>query len=239
MKEKAIDRIKKLLALSKSPNENEAAAALAKAIEICLEHDISIVDVEAIPQNETIEHKDICAMRQKTPAWEMQLSNGLARLFGCRVLITGYIEYGIKVSKLQFVGYTSDVEICTYVYEYLKRQASRITKEHIKTKIFRKRTRKEHYRECYLEGIVLAVLYKARQLYEKQHCNDQTPGLIVSRGALIDKYLNDRGGENHNIKRSQKRKDALYAGIMAGRNVNLHRGMSAENNKTQPLLLNN
>lgn len=239
MKEKAIDRIKKLLALSKSPNENEAAAALAKAMEICSEHDISIGDVEAIPQDETIEHKDICAMRQKTPAWEMQLSNGLARLFGCRVLITGYIEYGVKVSKLQFVGYTSDVEICTYVYEYLKRQVSRMTKEHIKTKIFRKRTTKEHYRECYLEGIVMAVLYKARQVYEKQHSNDQTPGLIVSRGALIDKYLNELGGDYHDIKHSRKNKSAVAAGIMDGSKVNLHRGMSAENNKTQPLLLNN
>jgi len=239
MKEKAIDKIKKLLALSNSPNENEAAAALAKAMEICAQHDLNIGDVEAIPQGETIEHKDICAMRQKTPAWECSLSNGLARLFGCRVLMTGYIEFRTKVSKLQFIGYTSDVEICTYVYEYLKRQVSRMTTEHIKTKIFRKRTTKEHYRECYLHGIVLAVLSKARQVYEKQHSDYQTPGLIVSRGALIDKYLNDRGGKDYNIKHSTKRKDAMAAGWMDGRSVNLHRGMSAENNKVQPLLLNN
>ena len=144
MKEKAIDKIKKLLALSKSPNENEAAAALAKAIEICLEHDISIGDVEAIPQDETIEHKDICAMRQKTPAWEMSLSNGLARLFGCRVLMKGYTSFGTKAAKLQFVGYTSDVEICIYVYEYLKRQVSRLTTAHIKTKISGKAPQKSN-----------------------------------------------------------------------------------------------
>ncbi len=239
MKEKAIDKIKKLLALSKSPNENEAAAALAKAIEICLEHDISIGDVEAIPQDETIEHKDICAMRQKTPAWEMSLSNGLARLFGCRVLMKGYTSFGTKVSKLQFIGYTSDVEICTYVYEYLKRQACQMAAEHIKTKIFRKAARKEEYRKCYLEGMVLSVLYKARQIYEKQHSDAQTPGLIVSRGALIEKYLNDRGGKDYNIKQNTKRKDALAAGWMDGKSVNLHRGCTAENNKIQPLLLNN
>lgn len=40
------EKIKKLLALSKSPNEHEAQSALAKAQQLMAEHKISMAEVE-------------------------------------------------------------------------------------------------------------------------------------------------------------------------------------------------
>jgi hypothetical protein len=83
---KAIDKIKKLLALSKSPNESEAAVALAKAMKIASSEGIDIDKANAAILNEDIEHENISKARLKIPKWEVLLGNGIAKLFGCRMI---------------------------------------------------------------------------------------------------------------------------------------------------------
>jgi hypothetical protein len=226
---KAIDKVKKLLSLSKSPNQNEAAAALAKAVEICRENDICIEDVE-VSGHEEIIHESTAKARQTVPAWESELANRLARLFNCRLVIYKAPKLSnyriVREQDLQFVGYESDVKICGYVYTYLKRQVSRIATEHMKTKTFRKRHRYNEYKKCYLEGIVIGVVSKVERLFKERQDNNE-PGIILKRDAVIDKYLQEIGVVTSNAKaRPQKRKDALCAGYCDGKQVALNRGMS-------------
>lgn len=50
------EKIKKLLALSKSPNEHEAQSALAKAQQLMAEHKISMAEVEDKEKRKANEH---------------------------------------------------------------------------------------------------------------------------------------------------------------------------------------
>ena len=52
---KILDKIRKLLALSKSPNENEAAVALAMAQELMLRYNIDNIDLEQESTEDIIE----------------------------------------------------------------------------------------------------------------------------------------------------------------------------------------
>src|SRR5512138_3426898 len=56
---KAIERIRKCLALSKSPNEHEAAAALRQAQKLMQSHDISAdEDGLAVYDSDFVDHRD-------------------------------------------------------------------------------------------------------------------------------------------------------------------------------------
>jgi hypothetical protein len=67
---------------------------------------------------------------------------------------------------LQFVGYSSDLQICAYVHTYLKRQIVRLGNEHMKSKRFRKRSRLEAYKQDYLTGLAYGVTAKAYNFYQ-------------------------------------------------------------------------
>ena len=72
------NKIAKLLRLSKSPNANEAAAALAKANELMQEHNITFKQVEA---SEYVWEKGIKAYA-KPPKFELRLVNIIRDAFG-------------------------------------------------------------------------------------------------------------------------------------------------------------
>jgi len=226
---RAIDKIKKLLALSNSPNENEAAIALAKAIELCAENNISLSQVKAAPDGENIKHKDISKGRTKTPKWETLLATNLADMFNCVCVINN----GFHNQKLQFAGYSSDAEICAYVYEFLHRQIPKITREHMKLKNFRKNARRNAYRLDFMLGVVHSVLYKAKKIFTKKQ-TDESSALMVQRVNLVKRFLKETGAKDSNINFKAKRKDALNAGYDAGRNVNIRRGVYQPESDSRP-----
>ncbi|MDD5697987.1 MAG: DUF2786 domain-containing protein [Victivallaceae bacterium] len=228
---KVIDRIKKLLALSNSPNENEAASALAKAMDLCSEHNLSLESVKAIPDGEAITHRDISGARTKTPKWEKLLAASLAKMFNCVCLNSR----GIYKERLQVVGYSSDSEICAYVYDFLHNQIPKITREHMKTKHFRKSYRRDAYRKDFMRGVVLSVLAKARKTFNKTHQGEST-GLIVRRLHLVNEYLKEFGAEDYELNFKDRRKDALYAGYSAGDKVDIRRGVYKSDRN--PIFLN-
>ncbi len=227
---KAIDKIKKLLALSQSSNENEAAAALAKAMEIAADEGIDMAEAEAAILNEDISTKMFSKPRLKIPKWELSLATGISEMFGCRAVTIGsYRPQSWRYAKqqgLEFAGYPSDLEICIYVYEYLKRQVKKLANEHMKTKRFRKRVRRENYKTDYLYGMVLRVILTAKKFYNRDHSNG-TPGLVVKRGVMIDRWLKDLGAEDHDFSSKTKRQDAFHAGYSDGSKVGISHGVNA------------
>jgi len=71
-------RIKKLLALSKSPNENEAMAALQKAQELMEEY--RITEAECVYASQTVK------ATKRESAWRSTLANTVASLYACEAL---------------------------------------------------------------------------------------------------------------------------------------------------------
>jgi hypothetical protein len=120
-RESIVELIQKLLALSKSPNEHEAALAMAKAQELLLKHnlDMATVTVKDEPQtrdesgliNEVVDFEDF----QK---WQSILLNSISTRNFCRI-IKMPMDYHI-------LGKKANVRSVEAMYNWLEPQIIRL-----------------------------------------------------------------------------------------------------------------
>lgn len=110
------DKIKKLLALSKSPNEHEAQSALAKAQQLMVEHKISMAEVEDKEQRKAHEHLAGVTYSARRDHWILRLSQVISKNYCCESF--SYREQGKQTYKLYFCGLNEDVEICMIAFKY-------------------------------------------------------------------------------------------------------------------------
>lgn len=139
-KEKALDKIKKCLALSKSANKHEAAQALKQAQALMKQYGIDEIDVELSAIQETDGLK--CA--QTLPQWQAYLAGVVCSCFGVR----SYTDYKLNTRNLntdaylKFYGVSPRNELAAYAYEVLLRQIKAARAEYIKTQLSRVRLAK-------------------------------------------------------------------------------------------------
>lgn len=128
----ALTKIKKCLALAKSSNEHEAAAAMRQAQKLMAEHnlteaDAALADVSQVAQK--------TAMRTMT-RWESALSSAVADAFGCDLVWSK----GLKLSRARrvvtdcnviFIGVGAAPEVAGYAFNVLSRQCSQGRAAHI------------------------------------------------------------------------------------------------------------
>ena len=139
-KEKALDKIKKCLALSKSANEHEAAQALKQAQALMKQYGINEQDIELSAIQET----EGLACAQTLPRWQGYLAVVVAGSFGVR----SYADYKYNAKKmkvegrLKFYGMSPRHELAAYAYQVLLRQLKKHRAEYIKTHLSLVRTAK-------------------------------------------------------------------------------------------------
>lgn len=110
------EKIKKLLALSKSPNEHEAQSALAKAQQLMAEHKISMAEVEDKEKRKANEHSAGITYSTRRDPWVLRLSKVISKNYCCESFSRR--EKGKQTYKLYFCGLNEDVEICMIAFKY-------------------------------------------------------------------------------------------------------------------------
>lgn len=110
------DKIKKLLALSKSPNEHEAQSALAKAQQLMAEHKISMAEVEDKEQRKAHEHSTGVTYSARRDPWILGLAKVISKNYCCESFSCR--EKGTQTHKLCFCGLDEDIEICMIAFKY-------------------------------------------------------------------------------------------------------------------------
>lgn len=120
--EKALDRVRKLLSLAgNNPNENEAAMAAEKAQVILAEHNLSIADVRAGDEDETIvEDEELVTSSQP---WRRPLGTMVARLYFCEYL---YCQMPLHRDAHSFIGKKHNVEVAKMFFTYLHMTVNRL-----------------------------------------------------------------------------------------------------------------
>lgn len=96
------EKIKKLLALSKSPNEHEAQSALAKAQQLMAEHKISMAEVEDKEKRKANEHSAGITYSTRRDPWVLRLSKVISKNYCCESFSRR--EKGKQTYKLYFCG---------------------------------------------------------------------------------------------------------------------------------------
>lgn len=132
-REKALDKIKKCLALSKSANEHEAAQALKQAQALMKRYGIDEQEVELSSVNET--QGVVCA--QIPPLWQKYLASVVCSCFGVR----SYMDYRYNPIRqkveglLKFFGISPRAELAEYAYTVLLRQIKKHRAEYMKNSL--------------------------------------------------------------------------------------------------------
>ncbi len=161
-REGAIEKIRKCLALSGSPNENEAKVALEMARKLMAEYRVSDTDF-----------KDEYPEERKTPitfttirdSWIIQLSQLIGERFRCKAFTLR--EYHKKTRSVAFLGFPSDLEICIPAFE-LAVQTIRTTNQILK----HSKAESDNYARGFINGLARA--------YKNQD------SVIVDTMALVD-----------------------------------------------------
>ena len=115
-----VEKVKKLLALSESPNEQEAATALAKAHSLLEAHNLSMGDV--IYKNANEAAQPFLVAREAMPSWIEILINNVADFNYCSFLkmnTEGAPSYIL-------VGKPINVTIASQLIDYLVQTVNRI-----------------------------------------------------------------------------------------------------------------
>lgn len=157
-----MERIEKLLALSKSSNPSEAAIALARAQKLMEEFKISSADVEI---NAITEEESAPMAGLKGRNLVCTLANTVCDCFG----ITFFYESSSSgtVGKVTFIGPKDRIASGIYVFTFLQRQLKNAREDYRKEN--RRRLEQEYldrYERCFKERPNLA--YEYRCVYGKR-----------------------------------------------------------------------
>lgn len=193
------DKIRKLLALAESPNENEATAAMMKAQELMVKHKLTQREVEDITpekkQSVVVGRTDI---RFRQAKWKAVIAKIIAENFLCNVVAsTGAVSHS---STIVFIGLEDDVDTCAAVYEYaikfIGKNASRIKKSYYDAGRSAKGVE-----SCYAFGFAKGL----QENYARQVANNSEFGLVLVKDERVDEAMHDMGTVSRSLKISEPR----------------------------------
>lgn len=216
---KALEKIKKCLALSRSSNEHEAAAALRQAQAMMRDHGIE--ESEALGVNE----RYATAMNARTPMeWEARLANRIAATFGCELIFSSAGMFR-KQGRWLFIGCDHHPDIATYAFEVLLRQVKRARAQYMSEKLKRYgKQNKTRMADMFCLGWIRTA---TSQLDAFTHSDAQRRAIDAFLGKLHPDLRSFTPRNRADEAKAPARVDDAYRdGMVAGKDAQLNRGVN-------------
>lgn len=200
MMEDILDKIKKLLALTHSANEHEAAAALAAAIKLARRNDLDLEKIRGTEFMEEIDGED-AFVKSRLERWEVTLYFHLAQYFGCRILCGNkVVDIPLHLTPHDCIiiyGGARDRETVIYLATFLRRQLLALwqkNKKRVCEALRRLSYRQTEYaiRRDYLRGAVSSVLRSAKEVFDRDPECDTGNALIIKKGYAVDRWIAEK-----------------------------------------------
>lgn len=210
------DKIKKLLALSTSSNENEARSALLKAKKLMMEHKISEAEVQDLDKQELI-HLQCDDIHWTTDSGEIWVTNLVDLIADNHLCSCSWLtSKGKRTHILTIHGLGSDVELCKSVIEY----AVGFVRSRIKIEQ-RKRISSDpkSVATSYARGFILGM----ELMYDEQKDEHPEWGLVISKPQEVDEYMNTLGHKQVRTKQTNFDPIAYLKGQNDGMKFNTQR----------------
>lgn len=223
--EKVITKIQKLLALSKSPNEHEAALALAKAQELLDRENLSLSEVEGVSTSDI--ETFLMDSKSRFPYWEQFLFTSLAKVSSCHP----YSESRQRRIHLWVVGYKQDIEVFGYFLNFLKKTISvlcdkAISNERDAAKVWG-RGEAFRYRNSFSVGVVTRVCERVNQIRQARLSQDVScKALVVARKQEVAVWVSSNLNLQTRSKRADMSQRGFDQGYQAGDRIPLHKSIS-------------
>ena len=207
-REKALDRIRKLLALGTSSNQAEAELAMQRAEELLKRYQID----EAELDRGKIEAFSHYIKRKRVPKWQVTLMNVITKnnfvLFiwdGNYPTLLTEENYDDLAVSLRLVGRESNVQTTSMMHSYLVDVANRSVKEYCKI-------HGKSAKRSYLYGFVSGIHQKLQETKKSWSAEEKTALVKIEDQDKrdIDKYLEETGQKlrqrNSRVKQTANRR---------------------------------
>jgi hypothetical protein len=223
MDRKILDKIKKCLALAKSSNAHEAAAAMRQAQKLMERHGVSADDV-AISDVES--HMAKAGAGRTPPSHVAMLANMVAGAFGAEIVYCPRYDGERWIGRVEFYGVNGAAEVAGYAFEVLGRQLKRDRNAYLSTLNKRlKRATKVRRGDLYAQAWVDAV---ARQVVLHQRSVAENTIIAAYQAKRWEEPLetrqardNTKGVRSHDV-------DAWHQGRADGKKVSFHQGVNGQ-----------
>lgn len=217
-RERIIERVRKLLALSNSSNEHEAALAAAHAQRLLAEHNLAMSELEM--QEEGAGEADLLVART-VPKWLSSLFATVANAFDCFPIVTT----SPSNSRLRFIGVGEDPGVAACTLEYLIKELRRLASGYQRQLEARggrlNPADRQRVRLSYLLGAVHGV--RQALLAQKTATPTTSTALVPVKDALIKQYRDEHFG-NLRTRRSRAStvlSEAFHRGRQDGANLQM------------------
>ena len=227
-KSKIIDKIQKLLALSKSPNEHEAALAAEKAQELLATYNIAVSEVEA-GEAKTSVIQDV--IKTKRSAWQRVVRVSASRMYFCEYYFSTYIVEApqrkrgfVKYDLHFYVGEPHNIAVAKMMSEYLIDTVWRLARAGARAhpRLERNRYRKAFTNACSrrLQARIFERIQESSRTGITTHEGRNLPALLglydQAKGRNVA-FIEDNVGK---LKSTRSRmRDSHYTGRSDGRDA--------------------
>lgn len=223
MDRKILDKIKKCLALAKSSNANEAAAAMRQAQKLMSIHgvtadDVAVSDVEG--------HVAKAGAGRTPPTHIAMLANMVAGAFGAEIVYCPLYDGERWIGRVEFYGVNGAAEVAGYAFEVLGRQLKRDRNAYLATLNKRiKRATKVRRGDLFAQAWVDAV---ARQVVAHQRSEAEDKTIAAYQAKRWEEPLETRQSRDNTKGMRSHDVDALYQGQRDGKKVSFHQGVNGQ-----------
>lgn len=169
------EKIAKLLALSASPNEKEAQAALLKARELMAKHKLRLEECQEGADARVVVRTIGVECTKLTDPWAVALGNIIGKRYCCQVYRSH--AQGAKKITVGFAGLEDDFEVCRRIYLYAY-ECVKARCRHIRSSERDRRGTKELREMCNAFG--WGFCYGLEAAFQEQEKEHQEWGLVLA-----------------------------------------------------------
>ncbi len=211
------EKVRRLLALSTSSNEHEAAAAAAKAQELLHRYNLSMADVSAAERPDY--GREIVDIGNSA-SWRGVLLQAIAKPNGAYVV-------GLGAGRYAIIGQPHTIEVCRYLYEYLSREIDRLA-DQAWSRYSGYESSSRRWKTSFRFGAVSIVADRLQRQRQAQEAEPESRALIIRDDAAVKAAVT-----RYYPRLAQQRVRAgtsssgYRAGQQAGASMGLHTGIGA------------
>jgi len=213
-------RLKKVLSLTASPNENEAEAAVKKARRLLLKYNIDVVQLD---QERSFSHRYLGAIKGRRASYELWLVQILQEFFFVETIwVESYRTLEDRAGTiLQVCGTPANLEMAEYVHAYLTRLLERLWQDYKKAQGLQGNRERQRYYAGVLEGFY-------HKLQEQERTIRAEKALVWKGDGKLQeyyRYLNPRVQTSYG--QGVTASAAYRDGLEDGRKVTIQRPVAA------------
>jgi len=211
-------KIRKLLALAKSTNPNEAAVAATQAQRLLDEHNLSLLDIDEPEERVAADVDALCGtVDGRLTPWRTALAQALATSNGCVLLSRG--------GQIRLVGRPTDTAVVRYLFVFCEREIERLT---ARLTLRWSRAEKRSFRM----GVVATIRIKLAAARAAHADGAQAIVLVDRRWADARAVMQEiTGGRVRAARTNIPEAYAYRAGQEAGTEIELSQGLGAGQEK--------